>query len=200
MCFEFPSLLDYYRSFDVVQSREIRFQIGIASIEKRPLLAASNAAAGTFAVLRVQGVGDVHVTNNPAKGHKGLGIVRGCIVPQIDEDLRGPAIRHRESVGDSSPRVRFAARVVGNRLLAPQFRDSRLAVDSELRPASLDHPEEASLVIVACANEAVKAVRAIRRPGPLNLHYDDAFAGFQIDKETIRRPAVHLGRFGTEEM
>jgi hypothetical protein len=125
--------------------------------------------------------------------------VRRRIVAQVDEDLRRAAIRHGEGIRDGAALVRFAPQVVGNRARAPDVRDFRIAVDSELDPFVFDDAVESHLVVIACAHKVVKTIYALRRPGAMDFDDDDAFAGFQTHVEKLRRPDVHFGIIGIEQ-
>src|SRR5215510_7026127 len=184
---------------DVVEARKVAFEIGVAFFEDRTLLTGPDAAAGRFSILGVELVHHIHTFNDLAERRKRLFVVRRRIVPQIDENLRRSAVRHGEGISDRPAHVRFAARIVRDRLSAPDIRDLRVAVDAELRPFAFDDAMETHIVVIARADEVVKSINSNWRPIAMNLNQDDSFARFEPRVETIRRAAVHLWSIGLEQ-
>ncbi len=62
------------------------------------ILATGADAAGTFAVFGVEPVEDLHALDDPSEGHERLAIVRGRVVPEVDEDL---SVRHARAMAGS---------------------------------------------------------------------------------------------------
>src|SRR5438309_2272727 len=111
----------------------LAIEICVAAVEQPLLLAGADAAAGGFAVLAVQRVGDGHPLDDFAERHEAL-LVLVRVVAQADVDLRRPPVGDGEREGDAASRHRLSARIVGDGLLAPRRRYRRILVDPELRP------------------------------------------------------------------
>src|SRR5262245_51604085 len=95
---------------DIVEARKVEFEIGVAFFEEPALLASPDAASSRFAIFGVELVRHIHTFDDLAERRKRLFVMRRRIVPQIDENLRRPAVRHCEGISDRPAHVRSAAR------------------------------------------------------------------------------------------
>src|SRR5262245_31287299 len=144
------------RALDVVEPGELAHQIRVAPVEHGILLTCPNPAPGALAVVGVQRVGSLHALDDLGKWHEGLFVVGVPVVAQVDEDLRGAAVRVFERVRHGAPDVRLPARIIWNHPRSPDSGDLGCTVNPELHPVPSPDPEESRLVIEARADEVVE--------------------------------------------
>src|SRR5207244_2850654 len=99
---------------DVIETREVAFEICVATFEERALLTRPDTAARRFAVLGIKRIGHLQAFDDPAERYEWLSVMRRRVVTQVDEDLRRSPLRDSEGIGDGAVGVRLAPRVVGN--------------------------------------------------------------------------------------
>ena len=122
-----------------IRDRETRCPRRTAAVAYRPEFRFRNSPHTP-----IQRVGRIHAADHLAERHEPLPVLRVREIRKGDVDLRRTAVRLRERERHRAADVRVPFRVVRNRSRAPERCDFRIAVDPELRPASLDHAEEAS--------------------------------------------------------
>src|SRR5262249_20652460 len=140
----------------------------------------------------IQRIHRVHSCDYFSKWSKAFGIQGRRVVTQVDEYLRGSAIRRLKSEGHHAFRVRLPPRVVAKGAHFPRIRNPGIAIDSKLRPAILYHPEKLRLIVVTAPYQVVKAICAFWRPLPTHFDDDVALAGFEPYLKGVRRPGRHV--------
>ena len=186
-------------TLDGVEPGEFLGKVRVAPREERILLAAADPAPRRFPVLGVQRVEHRHPFDDAAERREALRVQGLRVVGEIEEELRGAAVGHRERVRDRAALVGHAARVVGDGGRSPGGRDLGNGVDAELGPSTGDHAEEPRLVVVAVADEIVEAVRAAGRPVAARLDDDGALARLETHEEAARGAPIQLGRLRVQE-
>ena len=166
------------------------------------MFAGSNAASGGLGVARVKVVCYIHSFYDSSDRNEWFGVVSRGVVAQVDEDLRGAAIRDGKGEGDCAAGVGYAAGIVGNGLSSPGLGYGRISVDAELSPTVCDDAEKGRVVIITGADEAVETVDAIGRPFTMELNHDRALSGVEADTRYLRggfRAQKRAGEEGERE-
>ncbi len=159
---------------------------------KERVLAPGPNATRAFAVLGVERVEDIHALDDATERRERLAVVGGRVVPEVDEDLRRPAVGDGERKGHRPADVRLPERFVRYRGRPPCLCDRRVAIDAELHPPACRDAEEPRLVVVSVAHEVDEPVGAKRRPLANDLDQHFAPRGVEPDDGARRR---RLGEF-----
>src|SRR5262245_36067326 len=97
---------DDARPLDCVEPRVSTVEPLVAALDERILTAGANSP-GTFTMLGVQAVEDLHAGDDAAERREGFFVVRRRVVAHVEEDLRRPPVRHREGERDRAAHVRL---------------------------------------------------------------------------------------------
>src|SRR5262249_45767381 len=107
-------------------------------------------------------------------------LIEPRIVAEVDIDLRRTRAGTGVGISDETGLIALADRIVGEGTMPPFLRDLRVSGDAELRPSAGDDAEASRIVEVFFPDQAMKAVRAARRPIAVNLDDEIAGGGFEF--------------------
>jgi hypothetical protein len=114
-----PRPTHHRRPHNPVQPREHSLQVRVPLVKQRPVFPAANSSARRLSILRKQRVCRVHALDHFFDRHKRLRVVAFRIILSINEQLRGPAVRHCEGVRHRPAHIRSLPRLIRNRPRVP---------------------------------------------------------------------------------
>ena len=173
--------MDYFCFLDVIQQGEAALKPGAALYKHRILLTAPDPPARPLTITIVPGVDDLHAGYDTGKGNKRHCIVGAAIVFEVDKDLCGAGIGVFKCEGDGAAFIGQYSWIVRDILMAPGAGYFSICGYSKLCPFVFDDPEEGSMIVIAMADEVVKAVCSDGRPFPFDLQSDLPLCGLQPD-------------------
>ena len=180
------------RGLDIIEVREIFFQVGVAFHLNATLIRSMTAELRRVAIPAVNFVHHVHSFGHFAERRETLPIETG-VVAEVDEQLRGARVWTGGGKSDGAARVAALDGVVWYRRFAPLRGDVRVAVDAELAHEAGNHTEEGDVRKVAGTNQVVKTVRAVGRKRAGDFNGEFPSGRVELCLESLRRLLGELG-------
>src|SRR5262245_49075181 len=162
------------RRLDEIELGEALLEIGVALALNAPLVG-SVPVRRALAVAAIERVHHLHAGHDLAERRKALAVEPG-IVAEIDEHLGRARIWSGGGEGDRAALIALLYRIVLDVGVAPGAGDVGIAVDAKLHHETVDHAEEARVVVKTVLDQIVEAIGAARRPVAMNLDHERAFA------------------------
>src|SRR6266436_3105961 len=136
---------------------------------------------GVVAVLVIEHFDDLHsIALHHTEGSE-TPRIQGCVVLQIDENLRAPGVRARSSrIRDVSLLIALRHGIILNIRSPPSGGDGGIRANPKLRDEGRHHAEDACVVIEMMLDEIVEAVSPQRRPGSRDIDREFAARGHEL--------------------